>query len=99
VEIIASRADLLPSALLPSSQRAARVYLGNLAPGSRATQKAALCTIAAILAGAGADPDTPPWGQVGYQHAQLLRQTLAARYAPQTVNRHLAAFRGTIKQA
>jgi len=50
VEIIASRADLLPSALLPSSQRAARVYLGNLAPGSRATQKAALCTIAAILA-------------------------------------------------
>ncbi len=90
--------DLVP-VQLPTSQRAARAYIGCLAAGSRPTQASALRTIAQLLAGEGADPDTLPWGQVGYQHAQLLRQTLAERYGPRTANRHLSAFRGVLREA
>ena len=40
-----------------------------------------------------------PWHRLGYQHTQALRAALADRYSPATVNRHLAALRGVLKEA
>jgi len=82
-----------------ADQRPARVYLARLAPGSRPAQAAALATMAAMLAGEGTSPDLLPWGQLRYQHTAALRQLLAERYAPATVNRHLAALRGVLREA
>lgn len=83
---------------LPEANPAA-VYLARLAPGSRRTMRTALATLAALLAGAGADPLTLPWHLLRYPHTQALRAALAARAAPATTNKHLAALRGVLKEA
>jgi len=82
----------------PLDQRAAAVYLARLAVGARRSQLGALRTMAHLLAGADADPFTLPWQQLGYQHTQALRTQLAARYAPATTNRMLAALRGVLTE-
>ncbi len=75
------------------------VYLARLAPGSRRTMAGALRTVAAMLAGEGADPIALPWHLVRYQHTQAIRAALGERYAPATANKHLAALRGVLKEA
>ncbi len=82
----------------PLDQRPATVYLARLAVGARRSQLGALRTMAQFLAGADADPFTLPWQQLGYQHTQALRTQLAARYAPATANRMLAALRGVLTE-
>lgn len=77
----------------------AAVYLARLAPGSRRTMRAALATIAGLLTDGGADLSTLPWHLLRYQHTQAVRSLLAARYAPATANKHLAALRGVLAEA
>jgi len=77
----------------------AAVYLARLASGSRRTMHGALTTLAALLAGDGADLFALPWECVRYPHTQALRATLGERYAPATANKHLAALRGVLKEA
>ena len=86
---------------LPShaSERPAAVYLARLAPGSRRTMRAALATIADLLTDGTADCFALPWHLLRYQHTQAVRALLAARYAPATVNKHLAALRGVLQEA
>jgi len=82
----------------PLDQRPAAVYLARLAVGARRTQGGALRTMAQLLAGPHADPFTLPWHALGYQHTQVLRTQLDARYAPATANRMLAALRGVLTE-
>jgi len=77
----------------------ALVYLGRLAPGSRRTMRGALDTMAAMLTGERHDAALFPWCELRYQHTQLVRAHLLARYAPATANKHLAALRGVLKEA
>jgi integrase len=72
----------------------AAAYLATLAPGSAATQAAALKALAALLRRPG--PDACPWHDLGWHQVAALRQQLAARYAPATANRLLAALRGVL---
>ena len=81
------RADMNPAA----------VYLARLAAGSRPTQERALRVLAEVV---GADdPAAVPWHLLRFQHTNAIRAELAARYAPATANRILAALRGVLKSA
>lgn len=96
----------------PRDVNPATVYLAGLSLSSRRTMKAALDTVAALLAGYAYDlarcASKPPacdlalsfqWQTVRYQHVQLVRATLAQHIAPSSVNRNLAALRSTLKVA
>ncbi len=78
--------------------RAAAVYLARLAAGSRPAMLDSLKRIVAVVQ-PGAAIDTFPWGALRYEHAQAIRAALAGKYAPATVNRHLAALRGVLREA
>jgi len=82
-----------------ASEHPAVVYLARLAAGSRRTMRAALATIAGLLTDGAADCFALPWHLLRYQHTQAVRAILAERYAPATVNKHLAALRGVLKEA
>jgi integrase len=88
----------IPSRVLPADRSPARVYLARLGPGSRRTMKRALDTIA-DHAVPGATADTLPWWELRYQHVAAIRAALAERMAPATVNKHLAALRGVLREA
>lgn len=85
--------------LLGAEHRPARIYLARLAPTGRRVQATALTRIAALLSDGAADADTLPWGRRRYAHTQAVRAHLAARYAPATANRMLAALRGVLTEA
>lgn len=78
--------------------RPAAVYLARLAAGSR---PAMLTSLRAIVDAVqpGADVASFPWGALRYEHAQAIRAAVAARGAPATANKHLAALRGVLREA
>jgi integrase len=76
----------------------AAIYLARLAPTGRRSQKRALDTIAEWLSNGQLDAGTFPWADLRYAHTQAVRALLAERYAPATVNRHLAALRGVLRE-
>lgn len=81
-------------------QNPAAVYLAGLAPGSRPTMRGALDTIARIVTGEeGATYLDIPWHALRFQHTAAIRSQLAASYGHNTVNKMLAALRGTLKAA
>lgn len=84
--------------VLPIERQPAAVYLARLAPGSRRTMAGALDTLAGMLL-PGMDLAACPWWLIRYQHAQAIRAQLAARYAPATANKHLAALRGVLAES
>lgn len=74
------------------------VYLARVSPGSRRTLREALEMMARWLSqGKGGALDFP-WWQLRYPHTTALRAWLAERYAPATVNKHLAALRGVLRE-
>jgi integrase/recombinase XerD len=89
---------LVPAPLAPSRHPAA-VYLAGLAPGSRRAQAAALDVCATLASGGRASAAILDWCTVDYAVAIAIRTALLARYAPRTVNRHLAALRGVLRAA
>jgi integrase len=95
-----AEADALVIAETVSADRhPAAVYLAGLAPGSRRTMRQALDTVAALLTGGPATAETLDWPRLRYQHTQAVRAALAARYAPATANKMLAALRGVLREA
>ncbi len=82
-----------------AEEHPAVVYLLRLAPGSRRTMRRALDTIAATLTDGRDDALELPWPELRYQHTAAVRAILAARYAPATANKMLAALRGVLKEA
>ncbi len=81
------------------------VYLATLrSPVSRTTMAGCLDQIARMLAAA--DDDTgltgagQPWHAVRYAHVAEISSRLSGRgYSPSTVNKHLSALRGVLRQA
>jgi integrase/recombinase XerD len=76
----------------------ASVYLAKQAHSTQATQRSALARVAAILLDRTADPETFAWHSITYGDVARLRGELVARFAPATVNRILAAVRGTLRE-
>ena len=79
-------------------QNPAAVYIARLSPKSRRSQLHALNVMAGILTSGKQDAINLPWWQLRYQHTAALRNLLAEKYAPATVNRMLAALRGAMKE-
>jgi site-specific recombinase XerD len=84
---------------VPADRHPAAVYLASLAPGSRRTMRQALDAVAGILTRGQATAATLEWTALRYPHTQLVRSALAARYAPATANKMLAALRGVLREA
>jgi len=84
---------------VPADRHPAAVYVASLAPGSRRTMRQALDTVAGLLTGGRANAETLSWPSLRYQHTQAVRAALAARYAPATANKMLAALRGVLRHA
>ena len=97
--VLALRHDFLLVSETDVDKNPAAVYLARLAHGSRRTMRAALTTIAHLLTDGVADCFALPWHLLRYQHTAAVRASLAARYAPATANKHLAALRGVLKEA
>jgi integrase/recombinase XerD len=74
----------------------AAVYLAQLAPSGRRTQRTALDTIARLLGPY--DALSCPWAQLRYGHTAAIRTALADAYAPATANKLLAALRRVLKE-
>jgi site-specific recombinase XerD len=74
------------------------VYLAGLGPGSRRTMRVALANIAKVI-NPEMDETTFPWAQLRYLHTQAIRSRLMESLAPSTVNKHLAALRGVLREA
>lgn len=75
------------------------VYLSQLATSSSRVMKTSLNIIAKIIH-EDADVWSVDWHLLRYQHTQALRSNLIEmNYAPRTVNRHLSALRGVLKES
>lgn len=74
------------------------VYLATLAPKSRVVVRQSLDRVAGLLTGGKGTMETINWSQVRYQHAIAIRTKLSERLAHTTVNRHLSALRGCLKE-
>ena len=75
------------------------LYLASLGSASaRRTMRSAVGNLAGLL---GCDSfEAAPWPLLRYAHVVALRAALVSlRFAPATVNRHLAALRGVVRQA
>src|SRR5262249_6768416 len=84
---------------LPPDRNPVAVYLASLgSANSRRAVRDRLRVVAALLAGADADPYALPWWRLGYQHTQAVRARLAEAYAPATCNLALAALRRVLKE-
>ena len=79
------------------SDLAAGSYLANLRPSGRRTMTGALSKLSTILCGH-AEWMRCPWHLVRYEHAAAVRAVLQAQYAPATVNKHLTALRGVMRE-
>lgn len=82
----------------PTERNPAEVYIGSLAAGSRRTMRQALDVVAAMIE-RGATALTCSWERVEYAEVAAVRAKLAARYAPSTANKLLAALRGVLRAA
>lgn len=97
-------ARLVPASGTTSARNAQRsageLYLLRLAPGSRRSMRWALKVIAEIVTDGRVGPDELAWGELTYQDAVGLRSALVERgYSPATINKALAAWRGTLREA
>ena len=83
----------------PAAQHPAIAYLARLAPRSRRTMRGALERLAQLASGGTMTAETCPWQELTYAHTAALRSALLERYSsPATVNRHLAALRGVLRE-
>lgn len=74
------------------------LYLFTLAPGSQRTMRKSLDMVADIAL-TGANANNFDWCSLDYSRVVRIRAQLAARYAPATCNKCLAAIRGVLRQA
>jgi len=91
--------DLLPAVVERADLNPAAVYLARLGSGSQRTIRSALERIADLASGGQSTAASLPWHQLRYQHTQAIRASLAEDLKPATVNKHLAALRGVLREA
>ena len=91
----------LLSEQLPADQHPALVYLSSLTKSSRRTQETALENIAYLLTNGRVNMLALAWHKLKYQHTNAVRTRLIddGNYSPATINRHLSALRGVLKEA
>jgi site-specific recombinase XerD len=86
--------------LARADHNAAAMYLVGLSETGRYTMAQALNTIANLLSDGSATSENFPWHGLRFQHVTALRAKLeSAGYKPATINKMLAAIRGTIRAA
>ncbi len=95
-----SSGDLIVPDGVRADQHPAVIYLTGLARGSRRTMASALNNVADIISDGHGDLFSVPWAQLRYQHTQAIRTRLMdiEDYAPSTINRHLSALRGVLRE-
>ncbi len=78
----------------------AKLYLIELSETGRYTMAQALNTLAKLLSSGAATMENYPWHELKYQHVTAIRAKLETMsYKPATINKMLAAVRGTIRAA
>lgn len=78
----------------------AKLYLIELSETGRYTMAQALNTLAKLLSNGTATAESFAWHELRYQHVTAIRAKLEAmNYKPATINKMLAAVRGTIRAA
>lgn len=77
----------------------AAVYLSQLAPGSRRTMREALNAIAAMVSSGTRDAFDFEWHLLRYQHTAAIRSALMEKYAPNTVNKSMAALKRVLRES
>ena len=88
---------LMPTSPVFSRRRhPALVYLSSLQPKGRRSMTSSLEQIARMC---GFTLQTMPWHRLKYEHVQAIVTKLSETLAPATVNKGLAAIRGTMKAA
>ncbi len=75
------------------------VYLSQLRKGSRRTMRGALNAIAKMVSNGQLDSISFPWSELRYQHTQAIYTQLLERYAPNTVNKMMAALCRVLEEA
>ena len=92
--------ELIPLSLkaqaLPGKRNPALAYLSSLQPTGRRSMTSSLEKIAKLF---GFDLRSMPWHKLRYEHVQAISTKLSETLAPATVNKSLAAIRGTMKAA
>jgi hypothetical protein len=96
IETLQNGEIILP---VPADQNPALVYLATLRPSGRRTMKEALNLIAGLAGGDNFTLFNFAWHTLRYQHTAAIRQVLAEKYRPATVNKILSALRQTLKEA
>ena len=81
---------------LPERRNPALVYLSSLTPKGRRSMASSLETIAKLC---GFNLRSMPWHKLHFEHVQAIVTKLSETLAPATVNKGLAAIRGTMKAA
>jgi integrase len=92
---------LTTTALETPARHPVAVYLERLdSPESKRTMAGCLETLARVMAGDDATTALEqPWWLLQYEHTSALRARLLERnWAPATVNKHLAALRGVLRE-
>lgn len=77
----------------------AAAYVSKLGKGSQRTIQQSLTTIAAMLAGDGADPMNLRWEKLTRTDTVKLRTELKEKFAAATANKMLSALRGVLRAA
>ena len=87
----------LPASAVPDRKNPAFVYLMSLQGKGRRSMKGTLEKIAGML---GYTIRTMPWEKLRYEHVQAIQTKFSEEgLAPATVNKAMAAIRGTLKAA
>ncbi len=99
-----STASLRQIGLVPVPQRPADrdplvAYLHALSPASRRAQAEALQVIASVATRGACAAETVPWEHWRAHHTEAVTGWLGRKYRPATVERHLGALRGVLRQA
>jgi integrase/recombinase XerD len=85
----------LEAAEVGLAKQGAAAYLASLAQGSRRSMRGALELVAREL---GTIVELVPWHRMRAAHVGALRSRFAARFAPATTNKILAALRGVARE-
>lgn len=86
--------------LTSNDHNAAAIYLVGLSGIGRYTMRRTLETIAAMVSDGSANIESFAWRDLRFQHVTAIKSKLeSAGYKPATVNKFLAALRGTLRAA
>ncbi|HUY98395.1 MAG TPA: hypothetical protein VMW47_12405 [Verrucomicrobiae bacterium] len=93
------RDGLLPMRHRTPDRDPLAAYLGMLRPSSQRSQLEALEVIAQVVTQGACSAGTLPWEHWRARHTEMVVGWLGRKYRPATVERHLGALRGVLREA